>query len=87
MTGSFMIVLVYQVPLNPWWIWYFIPLPICSTVSSVIWTYNQYKGAQVGGFRVYVEDVMDHDSNRKLHQAKKTTILNAVLLPEKVLLN
>ena len=49
--------LPFQVPEDPLFALLFTPIPIIFTIGSVLWLIITYKGAERGGYPIYVEDI------------------------------
>ena len=47
----------FQVPEDPLFALLFTPIPIIFTIGSVLWLIITYKGAERGGYPIYVEDI------------------------------
>ena len=50
-------VIPFQVPEDPLFALLFTPIPIIFTIGSVLWLIITYKGAERGGYPIYVEDI------------------------------
>ena len=48
-----------------WYAFLFLPLPILSTVSSLLWLYLNHRGAQKGGFRIALSSLHGQKSAQK----------------------
>jgi len=49
---------VYQIPEEPLFAFLFLPIPVIFSIGSVAWLWTTYKGAEKGGYPVYIEDIL-----------------------------
>ena len=47
-----------QVPEEPLFAFLFLPIPVIFSIGSVAWLWTTYKGAEKGGYPVYIEDLL-----------------------------
>ena len=45
-------------PEEPLFAFLFLPIPVIFSIGSVVWLWTTYKGADKGGYPVFIEDIL-----------------------------
>ena len=49
--------LLPQVPEDPYYAFLFSPIPLMSTLASLVWLYKNHKGVEKGGYKIDVSQI------------------------------
>lgn len=50
---------LFQVPEDPYYAFLFAPIPLISTIASLVWLYTNHKGAGKGGYKIDVSEIQN----------------------------